>query len=183
MATNTSINNMNVTNGQVTIGDVPAIDGRVIRKMLDVLRENNLEKVHQLGVPELGTYDNPTGKEQPATMVHCDQLTKGALRRLEQNVPGNIHETLQKRVIMIKTCQTNLIYPTNLLDKVCDYRTVTFVHADEQKWYYLDKQQTDEVTVIKIWDMCPHVAFKHPNTLADTPPRESIEVQCFALFD
>ncbi|KAJ5190072.1 hypothetical protein N7491_007887 [Penicillium cf. griseofulvum] len=209
-------------------------------EMLDVLRENNHEKVRQLYYPhiedlvkretgasrvvifdhtsrkrrpELGTYDNPTGKEQPATMVHCDQSTKGALRRLEQNVPGNIHEILQKRVIMInlwrplrgpvqdwplatmdyRTCRTNLIYPTDLLDKVDNYRgqTVTFGYADEQEWYYLDKQRTDEVTMIKIWDskedvqakLCPHVAFNHPNTPADTPPRESIEVRCFALFD
>lgn len=110
-----------------------------------------------------------------------------------------------------RTCRTNLIYPTDLLDKVDDYRgqTVTFFYADEQKWYYLDKQRTDEVTMIQIWDskedveakcmpfilsccpnqsliqsaVCPHVSFKHPNTPADTPPRESIEVRCFALFD
>lgn len=64
--------------------------------MLDVLRKNNLDKVRQLYYPhienlvkketgasrvvifdhtsrkrrpELGKYDNPTGKEQPATMV------------------------------------------------------------------------------------------------------------------
>ncbi|GIK07522.1 hypothetical protein Aspvir_003188 [Aspergillus viridinutans] len=174
--------------------------------------------------PELGTYENPTGKEQPATMVHCDQSTKGALRRLEQNVPDH-NEVLKNRVIMIniwrplrgpvedwplatmdyRTCDPNLIYPTDLLDKADDYRgqTVTFGHADEQRWYYLDHQRTDEVTMIKIWDnqegveakqkaassadlvvpVCPHAAFKHPETPADAPPRESIEVRCFALFD
>lgn len=31
-------------------------------------------------------------------------------------------------------------------------QTVTFTHDPAQKWYYLDQQRTDEVTVIKIWD-------------------------------
>jgi hypothetical protein len=53
-----------------------------------------------------------------------------------------------------RTCDPNLIYPTDLLDKADDYRgqTVTFGHADEQRWYYLDHQRPDEVTMIKIWD-------------------------------
>ncbi|GIC87498.1 uncharacterized protein Aud_003882 [Aspergillus udagawae] len=132
--------------------------------------------------PELGTYENPTGKEQPATMVHCDQSTKGALRRLQQNVPDHI-EVLKNRVMMIniwrplrgpvedwplatmdyRTCDPNLIYPTDLLDKADDYRgqTVTFGHADEQRWYYLDHQRPDEVTMIKIWDNQEGVEAKH----------------------
>jgi hypothetical protein len=70
-------------------------------EMLDVLRENNLEKVRQMYYPhidnlarretgpsrvvifdhtsrkrrpELGTYDNPTGKKQPATMVRFSYI-------------------------------------------------------------------------------------------------------------
>lgn len=110
-----------------------------------------------------------------------------------------------------RTCHEDLIYPTDLLDKTDHYRgqTVTFSHAPEQKWYYLDQQQTHEVIMIKIWDskkdveakcrwqpsgmtwpwpnlqvtVCPHAAFKHPNAPADAPPRESIEVRCFAIFD
>ncbi|KAL6788103.1 methyltransferase [Trichoderma camerunense] len=163
--------------------------------------------------PEMGAYENPTGKEQPATMVHCDQSTKGALRRLEQNVPGDLQDVLKKRVVMInvwrplrgpvvdwplatmdyRSCDPDLIYPTDLLDKADGYRgqTVTFGHSDKQKWYYLDGHRTDEVTLIKIWDnkndvvgkLCPHAAFKHPNTPIEAPPRESVEVRCFAIFD
>lgn len=31
-------------------------------------------------------------------------------------------------------------------------QTATFTHSEKQKWYYLDHQETAEVTVIKIWD-------------------------------
>lgn len=31
-------------------------------------------------------------------------------------------------------------------------QTATFVFSDKHKWFWLDEQQTDEVTVIKIWD-------------------------------
>ncbi|KAL5364133.1 hypothetical protein BJX96DRAFT_168046 [Aspergillus floccosus] len=209
-------------------------------EMLQLLRENNIDQVKAVYYPhieqlikketgaskvvifdhtsrrrrpEMGTYENPTGKEQPATM--------GALRRLEQNVPGDLQEILSKRVVMIKdsiwrplrgpvvdwplatmdyrSCDTGLIYPTDLLDKTDDFRgqTVTFSYDEKQKWYYLDGHRTEEVTLIKIWDnkedvdakckfltlLCPHAAFKHPLTPADAPPRESIEVRCFALFD
>lgn len=53
-----------------------------------------------------------------------------------------------------RSCDPDLIYPTDLLDKADGYRgqTVTFGHSDKQKWYYLDGHRTDEVTLIKIWD-------------------------------
>ncbi|PGH15359.1 hypothetical protein AJ80_05543 [Polytolypa hystricis UAMH7299] len=169
--------------------------------MLQLLRDNNAEQIKKVYYPhieqlikeetgasrvvifdhtsrkrrpELGMYENPTGKEQPATMVHCDQSTKGALRRLEQNVEGDIDEILKKRVIMIniwrplrgpvedwplatmdyRTCHPKTIYPTDLLNNTDEYRgqTVTFGYTDEQKWYYLDAQKTNEVILIKIWD-------------------------------
>lgn len=53
-----------------------------------------------------------------------------------------------------RSCQPDLIHPTDLLDKADGYRgqTVTFGYSKEQQWYYLDGHRTDEVTLIKIWD-------------------------------
>lgn len=31
-------------------------------------------------------------------------------------------------------------------------QTVTYTQNEAQKWYYLDKHEVDEVTMIKIWD-------------------------------
>lgn len=87
--------------------------------------------------------------------------------------------------------------------------TATFTHSENQKWYYLRKHRTDEVTAIKIWDsetngvsrcMCPaacpdetedipltlmtvcaHASFTHPDTPAHVEPRESVEVRCIVI--
>jgi hypothetical protein len=52
----------------------------------------------------LGKAENSDGKEQPATMVHCDQSEKGAIRRLEMNIQPDedVKLLLEGRVQMIK---------------------------------------------------------------------------------
>lgn len=57
------------------------------------------------------------------------------------------------------------------------------------RWYYVSKMRTDEVLLIKCFDsdgsrasFTPHGAFDDPNTPADAPPRQSIEVRVLALF-
>lgn len=52
------------------------------------------------------------------------------------------------------------IHPCTLYRANDEFRgeTVTICHSDEQRWYYLDKQTTDEVTLIKIWDNAPDAA-------------------------
>jgi len=44
------------------------------------------------------------------------------------------------------------MHPCDLLRVENEERgqTATFTYSDDQKWYYLDKQKTNEVTVIKI---------------------------------
>lgn len=45
-------------------------------------------------------------------------------------------------------------HPTDLWRKDYELRgqTMSFSHAKEQNWWYLREHQSDEVTVIKIWD-------------------------------
>lgn len=57
------------------------------------------------------------------------------------------------------------------------------------RWYYVPKMRTDEVLLIKCFDsdgtrasFTPHGAFDDPNTPADAPPRQSIEVRVLAVF-
>lgn len=61
-----------------------------------------------------------------------------------------------------RSCEPEAIYPTDLLDKADDFRgqTVTFGYADDQQWYYSDGHQTDEITLVKIWDNGPNVDAK-----------------------
>jgi hypothetical protein len=52
---------------------------------------------------ELDKTENTNGKEQPATMVHCDQAEKGALRRLKLNIGADedVDTLLKGRVQML----------------------------------------------------------------------------------
>ncbi|KAI1824922.1 S-adenosyl-L-methionine-dependent methyltransferase [Xylaria intraflava] len=163
---------------------------------------------------ELEKTQNTDGKEQPATMVHCDQSEKGALRRLRMNIGENesVEDLLKGRVQMInvwrplngpvrdwplatmdyQTTKASDMYPCDLLRHEYEERgqTATFVYRDEHEWYYLDKQLSSEVTVIKIWDseasgvskFCAHAAFNDSSAPPDTEPRESIEVRCLVIY-
>ncbi|KAJ4357161.1 uncharacterized protein N0V89_001736 [Didymosphaeria variabile] len=106
-------------------------DDDILQETIDALRGNNKETVRDLYYPhiedfvkritgaprviifdhtlrkrrlELAKTENNDNKEQPATMVHCDQSPKGALRRLKMNIEPweNVDDLLQGRVQMLK---------------------------------------------------------------------------------
>jgi hypothetical protein len=64
-------------------------------------------------------------------------------------------------------------------------------HHPAQRWYYAPRMTPDEVLLIKGWDslddgrarFTPHGAFDLPNTPADAPPRESIEVRTLVVIE
>lgn len=64
-------------------------------------------------------------------------------------------------------------------------------HGPGQHWYYAPEMTTDEVILIKGWDslddgrarFTPHGAFEHPDTPADAPPRESIEIRTLVIIE
>lgn len=64
-------------------------------------------------------------------------------------------------------------------------------HAPGQRWYYAPEMTPDEVLLIKGYDslddgrarFTPHGAFELPDTHADAPPRESIEVRTLVVID
>ncbi|GIJ88191.1 hypothetical protein Asppvi_007109 [Aspergillus pseudoviridinutans] len=156
---------------------------------------------------------NPNGREQPASTVHCDQSPLGARRRIYQHLPDEADQLLKGRAQIINVwrplkgpvqdwplammdCTTLAkasIHPTQLYRNRFELRgeTVSISHRKDQRWYYLDRQKTDEITFIKIWDskegvsgyMCAHCAFQHPNTPEDAPLRESVEVRCLVFYD
>ncbi|KAI1322276.1 hypothetical protein F5Y16DRAFT_387102 [Xylariaceae sp. FL0255] len=126
--------------------------------------------------PARNKTENRDGREQPATMVHCDQSVKGALNRLRQNLdPNDDYDSIvKKRVQMINvwkplngpvvdwplaqmdytTLNLGHVHPVDLLRGNNEHRgqTVAIAHHPDQKWWYLDHHRSDEVTMIKIWD-------------------------------
>jgi hypothetical protein len=60
----------------------------------------------------------------------------------------------------------------------------------DHRWYYVDRMQPDEVLAFKLYDSdssrpqwTGHTAFELPNTPADAPPRESIEIRTISFID
>jgi hypothetical protein len=64
-------------------------------------------------------------------------------------------------------------------------------HHPAQRWYYAPRMTPDEVLLIKGFDsladgrarFTPHGAFELPDTPADAPPRESIEVRTLVVIE
>jgi hypothetical protein len=64
-------------------------------------------------------------------------------------------------------------------------------HGTGQRWYYAPEMTSDEIILIKGWDtlddgralFTPHGAFNHPDTPADAPPRESIEIRTLVIIE
>ncbi|KAI1821873.1 methyltransferase [Xylaria intraflava] len=162
--------------------------------------------------PTLGPNENPNGREQPATVVHCDQSASGAVGRVRRHAGEDAEKLLQGRAQIInvwrpihgtvadwplavmdyRTIKEAEIHPTSIFREKFEIQgsTVSVNHSEVQKWYYLDQQRTNEVTFIKIWDskdgvakMCPHCAFYHPQAPPNGPPRESVEVRCLVFYE
>ncbi|KAL1852794.1 hypothetical protein Daus18300_012038 [Diaporthe australafricana] len=77
------------------------------------------------------------------------------------------------------------IHPTSIFKQRFERQgqTVSINHCSDQQWYFLNRQDSHEVTLIKIWDnkdavakMCPHGSFHNPQAAADAKARESVEV-------
>ena len=64
-------------------------------------------------------------------------------------------------------------------------------YGEGQRWYWAPEMQPDEVLLIKGWDslddgrarFTPHGAFVLPDQRDDAPPRESIEVRTYIVFE
>ena len=64
-------------------------------------------------------------------------------------------------------------------------------HAPDQRWYWAPSMQRDEVLLIKGWDslddgrarFTPHGAFQLEDQDPHAPPRESIEVRTYLVFE
>ncbi|BAE56599.1 unnamed protein product [Aspergillus oryzae RIB40] len=124
----------------------------------------------------------------------ADRLLKGRAQIV--NVWRPLRGPVQDWPLAVMDCSTLAqahIHPTKLYRNRFELRgeTVSISHDESQRWYYLDGQQTDECTLIKIWDskegisghMCAHCAFQHPNTPVDAPLRESVEVRCLVFYE
>ncbi|KAF2789638.1 methyltransferase [Melanomma pulvis-pyrius CBS 109.77] len=161
--------------------------------------------------PSLNLDENPNGREQPATLVHCDQSAIGAVRRVKRHAGEEADKLLQTlteisvwrpihgvvedwalAVMDYQSIKASEIHPTSIFAERFEMQgqTVSINHSADQRWYYINRQTPDETTFIKIWDskvgvakMCAHCAFPSPQAPANAQSRESIEVRCLVFYD
>jgi len=147
---------------------------------------------------------------EPVLWAHNDYTDWSGPQRLREILPGEASVLLQHRFAIIQVWRP--IQPRierNPL-AIADARSVgpqDFVRAERrypdrvgetyqlkynpaQRWYYFPNMRRDEALVFKVYDsqtdgrarFTPHSSFDDPQSAADAPARESIEVRTFALF-
>jgi hypothetical protein len=92
-------------------------------------------------------------------------------------------------------CDAQSLEEKNLIASDLKYpdrtgETYSITYNSNQRYYYLPKMQPDEAVLIRCFDSAlygphrfsAHIGFDDPETPADAPPRESIEVRTLVFF-
>ncbi|KAI1362816.1 hypothetical protein F5Y08DRAFT_310969 [Xylaria arbuscula] len=144
----------------------------------------------------------------PARVVHVDQTPESAIERVFLELPSTASDLLKGRLRLVNIwrpirgpvemwplalCDGRTVSPSSLVssDRVRRNYTggTTFVLEDSKhKWFYLDKQQVDEVAVFKNFDSdpevtkcAPHTSFPSSGATEGLQSRQSIEVRAMVF--
>ena len=122
------------------------------------------------------------------------RLAATGARIVQINVWRPIRGPVQRSPLALAEAST--VRPEDLIatDQMFPDRVGEIYHLayhPAQRWYYAPLMRPDEVLLIKGWDsrddgrarFTPHGAFDLPDTPADAPPRESIEVRTLAVIE
>ncbi|HLY44549.1 MAG TPA: CmcJ/NvfI family oxidoreductase [Stellaceae bacterium] len=148
--------------------------------------------------------------KQPAGRVHNDYTAWSAPQRVRDLMGAEAEELLKHRYAEINVwrpirgpllrsplalCDAQTLSQDNLVASELRYpdrtgETYAVTYNPDQRWYYFPKMQTDEAVLIRCFDSArqgaarfsAHGAFDDPQTPADAPPRESIEVRALVFF-
>jgi hypothetical protein len=148
--------------------------------------------------------------KQPAGRVHNDYTTKSAPQRVRDLMGDEAEELLKHRFAEINLwrpirgpllrsplalCDAQTLSEENLVASDLRYpdrtgETYAVTYNPAQRWYYFPQMQADEAVLIRCFDSArhgparfsAHGAFDDPQTPADAPPRESIEVRTLVFF-
>jgi hypothetical protein len=154
----------------------------------------------------------PGVPRQPANRVHVDQTATSGVSRFRLEYPDEADALLRRRVAIVNlwrpikspvldaplaVCDARSVAPQDLVasDLVFQDRrgeTYNLVYNPGQRWFYAPAMRADEVLLLKCFDsrddgavarFAPHTAFIDPTAPPDAPPRESIELRTFVIFD
>jgi hypothetical protein len=154
----------------------------------------------------------PGVPRQPANRVHVDQTAASGISRFRLEYPDEADALLRRRVAIVNlwrpikspvldaplaVCDARSVAPQDLIASDLVFRdrrgeTYNLVYNPGQRWFYAPEMRADEVLLLKCFDsrndgavsrFAPHTAFTDPTAPADAPPRESIELRAFVIFD
>lgn len=152
---------------------------------------------------------NPT--RLPVHRAHVDYTEKSGPARVRDLMGEEAENLLSRRVAEINVwrpitgpvlasplavAEADSLRPEHLIptDLVFEDRVgeiYEFAHDPAHRWVYFPEMTPEEVLLLKSYDSAtdgrarftPHTAFAHPDTPADAPARQSIEVRAFLFFD
>ncbi|HVH80052.1 MAG TPA: CmcJ/NvfI family oxidoreductase [Stellaceae bacterium] len=148
--------------------------------------------------------------KMPAGRVHNDYTAWSAPQRVRDLMGDEATELLKHRFAVnnvwrpiagpllrspLVLCDSQTLDYDNLLPSDLRYpdrtgETYAVTYNPNQRWFYFPEMQPDEAILISCYDsgrrnaarFSAHGAFDDPNTPANAPPRESIEVRTLVFF-
>ncbi len=151
-----------------------------------------------------------SGVKMPAARVHNDYTAWSAPQRVRDLMGDEAEALLQHRFAInnvwrplagplqrspLALCDATTLEIDNLVASELRYpdrsgETYAVTYNPNQHWYYFPRMQPDEALLIRCFDSArtgparfsAHGAFEDPQTPADAPPRESIEVRTLVFF-
>lgn len=152
-----------------------------------------------------------TTVQRPAVLlVHSDYTVASGPQRVRDIVPDEADDLLKRRVaffnvwkplyrtveeLPLAMCDASSHAEQDMLRMDLKYQERTgeiyvMRYSPAHRWTYFPKMQADQALILKTYDSATdgrarfmgHSAFEDPNTPADAPKRESIEVRTMAFF-
>jgi hypothetical protein len=146
----------------------------------------------------------------PAKRVHNDYTAWSSPQRVRDLMGGEAEELLKHRFAIVNLwrpirgplldspltlCDAESLSQENLIASDLKYpdrtgETYSITYNPNQRYYYFPQMQPDEAVLIRCFDSKPtgaarfsaHTGFDDPETPADAPPRESLEVRTLVFF-
>jgi len=151
-----------------------------------------------------------SGIKMPAKGVHNDYTAWSSPKRVRDLMGDEAEALLQNRFAIINLwrpirgplvesplalCDAQSLEDENLIASDLKYpdrtgETYSITYNPNQRYYYFPRMQADEAVLIRCFDSAldgprrfsAHTGFDDPETPADAPPRESIEVRTLVFF-
>ena len=113
---------------------------------------------------------------------------------------GELAVRRRKNVVQVRRYQSRAVEAAQVIEELIATDQVfpdrvgeiyQLAHGPDQRWYWAPRMQRDEALLIKGWDslddgrarFTPHGAFRLEGQDPNAPPRESIEVRTYLMFE